>query len=369
MPDLVAIALAPGPEFVTVLLEAWDRGDAVLPIDSRWPRSLREDIIDRFGASVVVGPDGSLRRDGFEVDPGDALVMATSGTSGDPKGVVLSHVALEAAARMTSEALEVNPRTDKWLACLPFSHIGGLGVWLRARLTATPVEIFPRVTAESLAAGVEAGCTLVSLVPTVLDRVEAASFRRILLGGSRMPSDRPSNTVTTYGLTESGGGVVYDAKPLPGAEVRIVDGVVHLRSPTMARAYRNGESVTTDGWLNTGDLGTFDGRLTITGRVDYQITTGGESVSPEPIEQRLAHHPAIAEVAVVGVQDPEWGQVVVAVVVPAERTDPPSLAELRQWVSDVRPGYEAPRRIVLVEELPRTSIGKLARGLLRTQID
>ena len=300
MPDLVAIALPPGPEFVRELLATWESGNAVLPIDVRWPGQLRDQVVDQFGATTVIGAEGTRQAEGFEVEAGDALVMATSGTSGFPKGVVLTHDALQAAATMTSEALEVDPATDSWLACLPFAHIGGLGVFIRAHLTGTPLRILPQFEAAAVEAEAAAGATLVSLVPTALQRIEPASFRTILLGGAQMPAERPANTVATYGLTESGGGVVYDGQPLAGVDVKVVNGVVHLRSPTMARAYRNGDPVTDDGWLNTGDLGRFDDKLEITGRLDDMITTGGETVSPEPIEARLREHPQVGDVAVIG---------------------------------------------------------------------
>lgn len=367
MHGLVAIDLPGGPAFVDALRRAWDRGDAVLPVDQRLPGPARALLLDALGPTSIVSTDGEARLDGGRpVEPGDAVVVATSGTTGQPKGVVLTHDAVLASARATSGRLAVGP-TDHWLACLPLAHVGGLSVVLRSLLTGTRLTVLPGFDAAAVTTAAHDGATLVSLVPTALARVDPALFRVIVLGGSRPPADRPANAVTTYGLTETGSGVVYDGRPLDGVEVRIADdGEVLLRCPMQLRAYRDGSSpVDAGGWLHTDDVGTIDedGRLRVLGRRGDVIVTGGEKVWPDAVEAALAGHPAVAEVAVAGVADEEWGGRVVAWVVPRGDADV-SLDELRDHVRATLPAYAAPRELRIVRALPRTALGKVERHAL-----
>ena len=297
------------------------------------------------------------------VDDGDALVIATSGSTGDPKLVVLTHAAVEASARATSARLGIDPSTDRWLACLPLSHVGGLSVVTRSLVTGTPCTVHERFDAAAVEQAASEGCTRTSLVPTALARIDPAAFRTILVGGQAPPPDRPPNVIATYGLTETGSGIAYDGIPLDGVEIRIVDGQIHVRGPMLLRTYRNGDDPKDDdGWLPTGDAGSFtDGRLTVHGRIGDLIITGGENVWPAAVERVLATHPAVAEVVVVGRPDPEWGQRVVAIVVPRDSTAPPTLDDLRAHVREVLPRYAAPRALELVDALPRTSSGKPLR--------
>jgi o-succinylbenzoate---CoA ligase len=342
-------------EFVERLRTAWDEGDAVLPLDPRLPGPARAAVL------AAARPDEP-------VEDGDALVVATSGTTGDPKAAVLTHSAVEASARATSRRLGVDPATDRWLACLPLAHVGGLSVVTRALVTGTPLTVQEGVDAPALAGAARAGCTLVSLVPAVLSRVEAAAFRTVVLGGSAMPADLPANAVTTYGMTETGSGVVYDGRPLDGVDVRVVAGEVQVRGPMLLRAYRDGtDPRTAGGWFPTGDAGEWDaatGRLRVFGRTGDLVITGGENVWPAAVERVLGAHPAVAEVAVTGVADPEWGQRVVALVVPADQARPPTLDALRDAVRRELPAYAAPRELRLVASLPRTTLGKVARAQL-----
>jgi O-succinylbenzoic acid--CoA ligase len=354
-PRLVAIDLPGGPAFVDALRRAWDAGDAVFPVDQRLPPPARDALL-------------TTMRVGDEVEAGDALVVATSGSTGVPKGVVLTHAAVEASAAATSARLAVTA-DDHWLACLPLSHVGGLSVVTRALHAGTALTVLPGFDERAVA---DAGATLVSLVPTALARVDATRFRTIVLGGSRPPADRPPNAVTTYGMTETGSGVVYDGRPLDGVEVRLAgaEGIgrdgeseILLRGPMLLRAYRDGSSpLDDDGWLPTGDVGRWldDGRLDVVGRGGELIITGGENVWPEAVERALADHPAVAEVMVRGRPDAEWGQIVEAVVVPA--TAPPTLADLRAHVKEHHPAFMAPKALTLVDQLPRTTLGKLRRG-------
>jgi O-succinylbenzoic acid--CoA ligase len=155
--------------------------------------------------------------------------------------------------------------------------------------------------------------------------------------------------------------------PLDGVELRVVDGELLVRGPMLARAYRDGTPTTdADGWLHTGDAADLapDGRLSVTGRLDEVIVTGGEKVHPEPVERALAAVAGVAEVAVAGRPDLEWGQAVVAWVVPTDRSAPPALGALREAVKAVLAPWAAPRRLVLVDDLPRTALGKIRRGAL-----
>jgi O-succinylbenzoic acid--CoA ligase len=374
VPDLVALLLPGGPGFLDALGRVWDAGDTVLPLDPRAPRPHTDRLLADLGAGAVIEADGERRRldGGRPTEPGDAVVVATSGTTGAPKGAVISHAAVEYAAYASATALGIG--TDvRWLACLPLSHVGGFSVLTRARVTGAGLEVHPRADAAAIDDAAARGGTHVSLVPTLLPRIRSERWRVVLLGGSAVPADRPANTVATYGMTETYGGVVYDGLALNGVAVRIVGsesrpadepGPVEISSPTLLRCYRDG-TVPLDrrGWFRTGDLGTLDpatGRLQVAGRADDLIITGGEKVWPAPVERALAADEDVAEVAVAGRPDPEWGQRVVAFVVPVDRSRPPTLGALRDRAKAELPAAAAPRELVLVDSLPRTALGKIA---------
>ena len=346
-PTLEAIDLPGGDAFVDELRRIWDAGNAAFPVDQRVPNPAKAQLCRAM-------------RVGEAVEPGDALVMATSGSTGTPKGVILTHDAIAASAAATNARLAVSD-DDHWLACLPLSHVGGLTVVTRSLYAGTRLTVHPGFDADAVMAS---GATLVSLVPTALGRIDPTAFRTILLGGSRPPADRPPNTVTTYGMTETGSGVVYDGRALDGVDVRIdADGEIHLRGSMLLRCYRDGtDPKDPDGWLPTGDLGTWrdDGRLHVTGRRGDLIITGGENVWPEAVEAALRSHPEVAEVLVRGADDAEWGQVVEALVVPVSGTAP-SLTSLREHVRVTHPAFLAPKRLVLVDTIPRTALGKPIR--------
>lgn len=362
--ELVAIDLPGGATFVTALRRIWDAGDAAFPVDRRLPVPARSELVARMGASSIVDEGGTTRLgSGHPVEPGDALVVATSGSTGSAKGVVLTHSAIEASAVATSARLAVTA-ADHWLACLPLAHVGGLSVVTRALVTGVRLTVHDGFDARAVDTS---DATLVSLVATALQRIDPTRWRRIVLGGARPPAERPPNCVTTYGMTETGSGVVYDRRPLDGVELRIVDGEVQVRCPMLLRCYRDGtDPRTPDGWFPTGDLGELDanGSLNVHGRRGDLIITGGENVWPEPVEALLREHPGVADAGVVGLDDPEWGQVVTAFVVPRDPADPPTLDALRAHVKTRLPAFHAPRRIVLVRTLPRTALGKLRRSEL-----
>jgi O-succinylbenzoic acid--CoA ligase len=362
MNELVALDLPGGPSFVAALQRVWDRGDAVFPLDARLPPPARARVLAAMAPARLVDGAGEHRLEGGRpIEPGDALVMATSGTSGDPKGVVLTHAAVAASAEATSRRLAVDPERDHWLACLPVAHVGGMAVVTRALHSGTRLTVLPGLDpAEVLAAG----ATLVSLVPTALARIDPASFRAIVLGGSRPPDDPPANVVVTYGMTETGSGCVYDGVPLDGVEVDIApDGEIRLRAPLLLRCYRDGHDPRdAQGWFPTDDLGEWRaGRLVVHGRRGELIITGGENVWPEPVEAVLATHPGVVDVAVGAQPDPEWGERVVAYVVPRDPSDPPALASLRDHAKASLPAWCAPREVVYVTTIPRSPLGKVRR--------
>lgn len=347
---------ATGQRFVDALRRAWDEGDAVLPVDPRLPRGAADSLVATLQA-------------GEPIDPRVALVVPTSGTTGEPKGVELTHEQVAASAEATSTHLAIDPARHRWLACLPLAHVGGLSVVTRAWHAGTGLVVHDAFDAAAVDEAARDGCTHVSLVATALARIDPTPWTRIVLGGAAPPPDRPANAVATYGLTETGSGVVYDGIPLPGVDVRIgADGEIHLRGPMIATSYRDGSAVVDDdGWLRTGDLGQLgtDGVLEVHGRSGDMIITGGENVAPDPVEQRLRAHPAIADAAVVGRPDPEWGQRVVAVVELVAGATEPSLDEVRDWVREALPAFAAPKELEVRSSLPRTTLGKVRRVELR----
>jgi o-succinylbenzoate---CoA ligase len=363
MRELVALAMPGGPGFVDALQRIWDDGDAVFPIDLRLPPPARIRVLRAMAPSAVVDADGhrSTLANARPTADGDALVVATSGSSGEPKGVILTHDAVRASAIATTGYIGQDPN-DHWLACLPLAHVGGLSVITRALALSIPLTVLPRVDSDEIRAS---KATLISLVPASLSRIDIGQFRRIVLGGSRPPADRPPNSVATYGMTETGSGIVYDGFALDGVELRIVDGQIEVRGPMLLRCYRNGrDPKSADGWLPTGDLGSIadDGRLSVFGRAGDLIITGGENVWPEAVEAVLLQHPGVADVAVTGVPDQTWGHAVTAVVVPRDAASPPTLDELREWVKAELPAFCAPHRLTLVDAIPRTALGKIRRS-------
>ena len=349
----------PAPEAAGDIRAAWDAGDAVLVLDPRAPDSEVERIVGQMQPAAGVAPEV-------------AAVVVTSGTSGAPKGVELTWDGLAASAAGIWEALEVGAG-DRWLACLPLHYVAGLAVLGRAWATGTPVTVLAGFEVAAVAA---ADATLVSLVPTMLRRlreagVDTGRFRRVLLGGGPV-RERGPNVVATYGLTETWGGVVHDGHPLAGVELRLGDNdEIMVRAPMVMRGYRMAPeetfgAFTAGGWLRTGDAGAIDpsGRLRVVDRLRDLIITGGVNVSPSEVEAVLARHPDVADVCVAGAADPEWGERVVAHVVPADPAEPPALEELRAFAGGELSAAKLPRQVVIATEIPRTAGGKPLRRLL-----
>ena len=350
---------AAAPEAAPAILEAWDDGRAVLVLDPRAPEPEIEAIRARLRPDTGVAPDV-------------AAVVATSGTTGEPKGVELTWAGLRASAEGVSEAVAAGPG-DRWLCCMPLHHVGGLAVLARSWATGVPVTVLPRFDVDEVAA---ADATLVSLVPTMAYRlvdagVDLGRFRRVLVGGG--PSDAVPGPVTrTYGLTETWGGAVHEGHPLPGVEIAIgpADEIL-VRGDVVMRGYRlapeeTAAAFTPDGWLRTGDAGAVDadGHVQVVDRLRDLVITGGVNVSPTEVERVLAAHPAVADVCVAGAADPEWGERVVACVVPRDPARPPSLADLRAFAAERLSAAKLPRQVMIVDAVPRTPGGKPQRRRL-----
>lgn len=384
--DLVAVTLAPGPDWLDLVRNVWAVGAALLPIDPRLPSTEIDGLLRLARPTVVVSGSGGRvvaerLEDGVAAEPGIVLVVHTSGTAGTPKLAQFDRRAIDAAVAASALALEATAN-DPWICCLPLAHVGGMLVLMRGVLLAAPVSVHP--TFDPGLVQSERDAAFISVVPTMLRRLldaeaDVAHFGAILVGGAHLSPDlreraerAGARVIETYGLTETCGGVVYDGRPLSGVEVRInEDGGVELRGPMLMLGYRSDAAstdgaFTKDGWLRPGDAGEIDadGRLHVVGRIDDLINTGGEKVWPEEIEAALRPHPKVAEVGVGGRLDSEWGQRVVAFVVPADPGDPPTLEELRSFASTQIARHKAPRELVLVAALPRTFSGKLRRVAL-----
>ncbi len=354
-------------------------GPALLPVDPRLPAEQAGALLRALRPATVETQGGIQRLDPGDspgVAPGTAVVIATSGLTGEPKGVELSAAALRHSARASLGRIGARPG-EAWLSCLPPSHISGLQVFLRSLLSGGAPVVLDRLDAGN--AGRGAG-GYVSLVPTqvrhLLDepggREALAGFRAILVGGAAVPAGlraeaaaAGARVITTYGMSETCGGCVYDGEPLDGVSARIgPGGRIQLAGPVLFSGYRGRPGLTAaaldGGWFVTSDVGELDpaGRLTVRGRADAMINTGGEKVSADEVAAVLEDCPAVREAVVVGLPDPEWGELVTAIVVPADPAAPPGLDVLRGFARGRLPDYAAPRAVVVVPAVPLLSSGK-----------
>lgn len=316
-----------------------------------------------------------------------ALVATTSGTTGAPKGALLTGAALTASAVATHARLG---GPGRWLLALPSYHIAGIQVLVRSLLAGTtPVELdvstgFDIGQLPSAIDELGPGRRYTSLVATQLAKAlddpgataALAELDAVLIGGGPAPrsvldaaADAGVNVVRTYGMSETAGGCVYDGVPLDGVALRIDDGRIVIGGPTLAKGYRNPpepDPFAEAGWFRTDDLGVVDdsGVLSVLGRVDDAISTGGLTVLPQPVEAALRTHPAVADCAVFGVADERLGQRVAAAVVPADGAAAPTLEQLRAHVMRTLDHTAAPRELLIVDALPLRGIGKVDRSAL-----
>ena len=318
----------------------------------------------------------ALLREWDAADEPDPLVIATSGSTGQPKRVVLSRRAMRASALATQTRLG---GPGQWVLNLPPTYVAGVQVLYRSVVAGT----VPVVTNDVVAAREQVtGRSYLSLVPTQVHRrlgdpaavAALADFDAVLVGGGPLGPDTRRRAeeagiavVQTYGMSETCGGCVYDGRPLDGVGVRIDDGEVLLRGPVLFDGYEDEPertaAVLRDGWLRTDDLGLLDpdGRLRITGRTDDMIISGGVKVPAPTVADRLRALASLREAEVLGVPDEEWGERVVAFVVGEAGLD-----ELREHVAAELPREWAPRQVVEVAGIPLLSNGKVDRMMLRS---
>ena len=325
-----------------------------------------------------------------------ALLTFTSGTTGRPKGVLLTHGNLHATAETLRIAWRWTPE-DRLVHALPLFHMHGLGVALHGTLQAgASALLLSHFDAGEVLEAVERfAATLFFGVPTMLHRLaehpQAGRLARLrlLVSGSaalsaelheRITARTGQRTLERYGMTETGmlvsnpvdgprqpGSVGF---PLPGVELRLAaGGEIEVRGPNVFGGYldrpdANAEAFTPDGWFRTGDLGSLDavGRLSIVGRAKELVISGGYNVHPREVEEVLLRHPAVREVAVVGTPSAEWGELVTAYLVSEREL---TLPELRAHCAEALAPYKHPRRVHRVAALPRNALGKVQRNRLR----
>ncbi|MBB4852867.1 O-succinylbenzoic acid--CoA ligase [Mycobacteroides chelonae] len=348
------------------------RGDAVLPVPA-------DDADHAHFLAAELAADEPIAED-------VAVVVSTSGTTGKPKGAMLTGAALSASGAAAHARLG---GAGQWLLALPPHHIAGMQVLLRSIQAGTdPVVLdvsagfsvsdFVRAAAEMIGSRRYISLVATQLVKALQDPAASealASFDAVLLGGGPLPAavaikaaQARVPVVRTYGMSETCGGCVYDGVALSGVQVRIgTEGRISLGGATVAAGYRNmpgHKAFAEPGWFHTEDFGEFqDGRLRVLGRLDEAISTGGLTVTPQVVEAALGTHPLVAESAVFGVPDDRLGQRVAVAVVPAPE-GAPTLDDLREHVTAMLDGTAAPRELHLLDELPRRGIGKLDRRAL-----
>jgi O-succinylbenzoic acid--CoA ligase len=370
--DRVGLDLPPGLDVAVALHGCLLLGAAAVPVDARFGPAERAHVTRDCRVVVDEPLDGRPVEGAAHDLDATAIVVHTSGTTGDPKPVELTYGNWLWSALGSAAALG-HPPDERWVCALPLSHVGGLSILLRSAIAATTVLLHERWSTEEVLADVqERGATLVSVVPTTLRRLLDAglerppSLRWALLGGAPLPPSLVARAeaagvpvAPTYGLTEACSQVTTLGAPLFCTRVELgADGEILVSGPTAAPG-----ATAADGRLHTGDLGALDadGLLTITGRKADTIVTGGENVAPAEVEAVLEAHPAVAEAAVLGRDDQEWGEAVVAMVVLRPGAGA-SAEELRAHAAASLAPYKVPKVIALRDRpLPRTPSGKLLR--------
>jgi O-succinylbenzoic acid--CoA ligase len=387
-----ALTMHPRREQVVLAHALMKVGAALLPLSPRLTDAERTSVVAEVEPLIDLDDPGLLTQTEADLpllgehDTDDICAyVLSSGSTGRPKPIGLTYGNFLWSAMGGAFNIGVDP-ADRWLCCVPLSHIAGLSIVVRSAIYGTTAVVHDGFDVERVAGALrEEPISVVSLVTTMLKRLLEAGAdlsgpRAILVGGGPVPAsmlgeaiERGATVVQTYGLTETCSQVTTLApedalrklgsagRPLLSSHVRIRGGEILIQGPTVAPG-RYDES----GWLHTGDLGYIDdeGFLYVRDRIDDMIVTGGENVVPSEVEEVLLQHPGVADAAVVGREDPEWQQAVTAVVVlaPGAEVTPD---ELRHHCAATLAGYKVPKRVELAAALPRTPSGKLMRRALR----
>jgi O-succinylbenzoic acid--CoA ligase len=371
MAHLVALSLPSSDVLVREIAHALADGDAVAVLDPSWTEATRAARLEAIGADWLVDERGSHRlarapRDPWPVGRDPRVVITTSGTTGDPKAIVLGHAELMASARAVASRLSITSK-DAWVCPISPAYIGGLAVITRSLLLGNRVMLTPGLDQAAIDRAIAEGGTLGVAVSSALGRVDLSGLRRVLLGAQPPPEVLPSNAIVTYGMTETGSGVVYDGVPLDGVEVRLVEGRIAIRGPMVARHRRDGVPLLDgDGWLLTSDLGRIaDGRVQVLGRADEVINQGGRKIHPERVEAacRRVLGARVGEVCAIGLPDSKLGERLTLLVT----GEPPDPALLDEALGELEP-WERPRRVVRVAALERTDTGKLRRRVMASRL-
>jgi len=389
----VAMNMGPGPGKVILVHALMKLGAVLLPVSPALPAEERARALKANGVSVDLDePDRLTRTEADlpllgELDLDDLHCrILTSGSAGEPSAVALTYGNHLFSAMGSAFNVGVDPG-DRWLCALPMSHISGMSIAMRSVIYGTGMVLLDRFSPEAVAREIAGGVTLISLVSTMLLRlldagVDLSGTRAILVGGGPVPQGAMERArslgapvLQTYGMTETCSQVTTlsaaDAERKPGSagrplltsHLRIREGEILVQGPTVSAGSLDG-----DGWLHTGDIGRIDdeGFLFVEGRLDDMIISGGENIHPGEIEDALLRHPAVAEAAVIARPDPEWQQAVTGVVV-LRPGHAPDERELMDFCAGRVSSWKVPKRIEIVDSLPRTASGKVHRAALRRQ--
>jgi malonyl-CoA/methylmalonyl-CoA synthetase len=415
--DRVLLSCAPSVGTVVAYAGILRLGAAVVPANTAYTRPELEHIVGDVRPVLAVVDDPSrvpdlplgahtadlatlpepveAELDGSGTDD-LAMVAYTSGTTGRPKGAMLSHGNLHAGARALVDTWGWT-RDDRLLHALPMFHMHGLGAGINGTFTAgASLAVLPRFDARAVGDAVDRhGITMLFGVPTMYARLaEAAALTRLsglrlLVSGSapldpvlfrRIADEAGQPPIERYGMSET---VMLTSNtltdrvpgcvgiPLPGVDVRLGDaGAVEVRGPNVFAGYwerpdANAEAFTADGWFRTGDVGEFDavGRLRLVGRASELIITGGYNVYPREVEDALREHPDVEDAAVVGIPDATWGETVAAFLVPRAGAEL-DIAEVAASVEARLAAFKRPRAWKVIDELPRNAMGKVVRSEL-----
>ncbi len=390
--SVAALTMHPRREQVVLVHALMKLGAVLLPLSPRLSAEEHAAVIAEEEPAVDLDDAGELTQSEADMpllgehDMDElACKVMTSGSTGAPVPVGLTYGNFLWSGVASAFNIGVEPE-DRWLCCLPLSHISGLGIVMRSVIYGTTAVVHDGFEVDRVAEALaRERISVVSLVTTMLTRLldagaDLSGPRAILVGGGPVPEDaleeatgRGATVVQTYGLTEACSQVTTlapaDAKrklgsagrPLLTTHLRIQEGEILVQGPTVAPGRADA-----DGWLHTGDLGRIDseGFLYVEDRLDDLIVSGGENVMPVEVEKVLLRHPEVLDAAVVGREDPEWQQAVTAIVVLEDGSEV-TPDDLRRHCAESLAGFKVPKRVELAAALPRTPSGKLMRRALR----